>query len=368
MRDTEQGNKIHNDKDFQGVNEHLLPEVPTGERKIEHVRLCLSEDVNAQGITAGFESYRFRHAALPELDFADIHLDTQFLGQDLRTPLLISSMTGGSEATGKINERLASVAEARGWSLGVGSVRAAVEKEELAASFSMRKFAPTIPIIANLGAVQLNYGFGREACQRAVNIAGASMLVLHLNGLQEIFQPEGNTNFSGLLRKIELLCREVSVPVGIKEVGWGIDGETAAKLYEAGVSFVDVAGAGGTSWVQVEKFRNADKVKRAAAEAFVDWGISTAECISEVRQMNPKGTIIGSGGLTSGVDAAKAIALGADLAGFGRSLLEAAVHSEEALHSRLAQVEFELRTAMFGVGAARPFDLQGTPRLIKTIK
>ncbi|WP_160032699.1 type 2 isopentenyl-diphosphate Delta-isomerase [Paenibacillus sp. An7] len=368
MREVGRDNQLHKDQDFQGVGEHLLPEVPTGERKIEHVRLCLNEDVNAQGITAGFESYRFRHAALPELDFADVQLNTMFLGQELRTPFLISSMTGGSGATGKINERLAAVAEARGWAFGVGSVRAAVEKEELAASFSMRKFAPTIPIIANLGAVQLNYGFGKEACQRAVDIAGASMLVLHLNGLQEIFQPEGNTNFSGLLKKIEKLCGELSVPVGVKEVGWGIDGETAARLYDAGVSFVDVAGAGGTSWVQVEKFRNEDMMKKAAAEAFVDWGISTAECINEVRQMNPGKAVIGSGGLTSGVDAAKAIALGADLVGFGRSLLGAAVESEEALHQRLHQVEFELRTAMFGVGAPRPTDLQGTKRLIRTIK
>lgn len=365
MRDAEREHKINNDRDFQGISEHLLPEVPTGERKIEHVRLCLNEDVNAQGITAGFEAYRFRHAALPELSFEEVQLNTDFLGSELRTPFLISSMTGGSEATGKINERLAAVAEARGWALGLGSIRAAVEKEELTASFSMRKFAPTIPIIANLGAVQLNYGFGKEACQRAVDIAGASMLVLHLNGLQEIFQPEGNTDFSGLLRKIEELCRELSVPVGVKEVGWGIDGDTAAKLYEAGVSFVDVAGAGGTSWVQVEKFRNEDKIKKAAAEAFADWGIPTAECILEVRQMNPQGAVIGSGGLHSGVDAAKAIALGADLAGFGRSLLGAAVQSEEALHLRLAQVEFELRTAMFGVGAKRPVELQGTPRLIR---
>ncbi|MCM3786068.1 type 2 isopentenyl-diphosphate Delta-isomerase [Neobacillus mesonae] len=351
--------------EFTGVSEQLLPEIPTGERKIEHVRLCLNEDVGGQGITTGFERYRFRHLALPELSFSDISLKTIFLGQELRTPLLISSMTGGSAATGRINERLAGVAEARGWALGVGSVRAAVEKAELAETFAVRTFAPTIPLIANLGAVQLNYGFGLDACQRAVDIAGASMLVLHLNSLQEVFQPEGNTDFSGLLKQIEFLCSKLEVPVGVKEVGWGIDGETAARLYSAGVSFIDVAGAGGTSWVQVEKFRNQNPVRRAAAEAFADWGIPTSECIIEVREQNPSGALIGSGGLSTGVDAAKAIALGADLTGFGRSLLESAVHSEEALHQRLEQVEFELRTAMFGIGAGSPAELKCTTRLVK---
>lgn len=347
------------------VSEQLLPEIPTGERKMEHVRLCLNEDVNGQGVSTGLENYRFRHLALPELSFSDIRLAAAFLGEELRTPLLISSMTGGSKTTGLINERLAAAAEARGWSLGVGSIRAAVEKPELSDTFAVRRFAPTIPVIANLGAVQLNYGFGAEACQRAVDIAGASMLVLHLNSLQEVFQPEGNTDFSSLLQRIEALCKKLEVPVGVKEVGWGIDGSTAARLYSAGVSFIDVAGAGGTSWVQVEKYRNQDPMRRAAAEAFADWGIPTSDCILEVREHNPTGALIGSGGLTNGVDAAKALGLGADLAGFGRSLLESAVHSEEALHERLAQVEFELRAAMFGIGARTIAELRGTSRLIK---
>lgn len=343
----------------------LLPEIPTGERKIEHVRLCLSEDVGS-GVTSGLEQYRFRHCALPEIGFEEISLEASFLGRTLRTPLLISSMTGGSETTGAINARLAAVAERRGWALGVGSVRAAVEKEELAPTFHVRTHAPTIPVIANLGAVQLNYGFGVEQCQRAVDIAGADMLVLHLNGLQEVFQPEGNTNFSGLLFRIGEVCRRLDVPVGVKEVGWGIDGDTAARLYDAGAAFVDVAGAGGTSWSQVEKFRSRDAVRRRAAEAFAGWGIPTAECIAEVRAVSPHGGLIGSGGLQGGVDAAKALALGADLAGFGRSLLGPAVSSEQALDEALAQVEFELRTAMFGIGAADVAALKGTRRLVRT--
>jgi len=343
----------------------LLPDIATGERKTEHVRISLTEEVSGVGVTSGLEKYRFRHNPLPETDFDAISLKSSFLGKAVRTPLLISSMTGGSKATGAINERLAAAAEARGWALGVGSVRAAVEREELAYTFHVRKHAPTIPVIANLGAVQLNYGFGAEQCRRAVDIAGANMLVLHLNSLQEVFQPEGNTNFGGLLSKIEHICRQLEVPVGVKEVGWGIDGETAALLLEAGVKFVDVAGAGGTSWSQVEKHRSRDMMRRAAAEAFAGWGNPTAECIAEVRNISAEAGLIGSGGLRTGVDAAKVLALGADLAGFGRSMLGPAVESEDALHQVLAQVEFELRTAMFGIGAAHTAALRGTERLIR---
>lgn len=342
----------------------LLPEIPTGERKIEHVRLCLEEEVGGRGVTTGFEQYRFRHEALPEIDFDDVRLSSSFLGFALRTPLLISSMTGGSKATGEINMRLAAAAESRGWMLGVGSVRAAVEREELASTFRVREKAPSIPVIANLGAVQLNYGFGPDDCRRAVDIAGADMLVLHLNGLQEVFQPEGNTRFGGLLAKIEELCRMLEVPVGIKEVGWGIDGRTARRLVDAGAAFIDVAGAGGTSWIQVEKYRSTDPVKRAAAEAFAGWGNPTAACIAEVREAVPGAALIGSGGLNSGVDAAKAIALGADLAGFGRGLLGSAVSSEEELDRKLAQVELELRTTMFGIGASGIKELKRTDRLV----
>jgi isopentenyl-diphosphate delta-isomerase len=292
-------------------------------------------------------------------------LQTTFLERELRTPLLISSMTGGSTATGAINARLAEAAQRRGWALGVGSVRAAVERSELTETFYVRDKAPNIPVIANIGAVQLSYGFGIEECRRAVDIAGADFLVLHLNGLQEVFQPEGNTGFASLLSQIEKVCRALEVPVGVKEVGWGIDGDTAALLYNAGVAFVDVAGAGGTSWSQVEKFRSVDPIRRAAAEAFADWGTPTADCIAEVRAVSPKGALIGSGGLKHGVDAAKALALGADLAGFGRNLLGPAVDSEEALEAALAQVELELKIAMFGIGAPNLATLRGTPRLMR---
>ncbi|OWA36132.1 type 2 isopentenyl-diphosphate Delta-isomerase [Saccharibacillus sp. O16] len=335
----------------------------TGDRKSEHVRLCLEEEVAGVGVTTGFERYGFRHNALPELDFEQIDLTTSFLGRSLKAPLLISSMTGGSVGTGRINERLAEAAQARGWAMGLGSVRAAVEREELAATFKVRHRAPDIPIIANLGAVQLNYGFGVEECRRAVDIAEADALVLHLNGLQEVFQPEGNTNFAELLPKIERLCRELGVPVGVKEVGWGIDGETARRLADAGAAFIDSAGAGGTSWSQVEKYRSSDAMRRAAAEAFAGWGLGTADSLIQIHAELPDMPLIGSGGLRSGVDAAKAIALGAHLAGFGRALLGAAVDSADRAESALEQAEFELRTVMFGVGAGTVEQLRGTDRL-----
>lgn len=322
----------------------------TEKRKSEHIDICLRERVSGENITTGLEKYRFRHNALPDIDFADIDLGTVFLGKPLKAPLLISSMTGGTKAAADINRNLAMTAERRGWALGVGSMRAAVENAALRYSYDIRRYAPSIPVIANLGAVQLNYGYGPDQCRRAVEMLQADGLVLHLNSMQEVFQPEGNTNFKDLLRKIEAVCASLSVPVGVKEVGWGISGEVAERLYRAGVAFIDVAGAGGTSWSQVEKHRVKDAVKREAAEAFAGWGIPTADCIRDVRERVPDAVIVASGGLQTGVDAAKALALGADLAGFGRSLLGAAVESDERLEQQLARAEWELRVAMFGIG------------------
>lgn len=343
----------------------------TAARKGDHIRICMQEDVSGVGVRTGFEVYRFRHNALPELKLTDIRLDTTWLGLPLRAPLLVSSMTGGTDAAGAINRRLAVAAEERGWAIALGSMRAAIEKDELAATFRIRSEAPTAPILANLGAVQLNYGFGPTECQRAVDIAEANALVLHLNSMQEIFQPEGNTDFSGLLAKIEEVCRLLHVPVGVKEVGWGIDAATANRLKEAGVSFIDAAGAGGTSWSQVEKFRTKDAMMRQAAEAFAGWGIPTAESVAELRSAWPEGSIIASGGLFTGVDAAKAIALGADLVGFGRALLPQAVNGDElsveALLEQFSRIEFELKAAMFGIGAGNLDDLRQTDRLVRVL-
>lgn len=341
----------------------------TAKRKGEHIRICLQEDVSGRGGGTGFAQYRFIHNALPELNFRDIRLDTEWLGLPMKAPFLVSSMTGGTDEAGSINRRLAIAAEERGWAIGLGSMRAAIENEELAETFRIRREAPTVPVIANVGAVQLNYGFGVDSCRRAVELAEANALVLHLNTLQEVFQPEGDTNFSGLLKKIEAVCASSPVPVGVKEVGWGIDGETANKLSEAGVSFIDAAGAGGTSWSQVEKFRSTDIVRREAAEAFADWGIPTAESILDIRKRLPGISVIASGGLKSGVEAAKALAIGANLAGFGRTLLPQAAGPDRAIsiENLLRQfeiMEFELRTAMFGIGAGTIEELRSTNRLV----
>ncbi|WP_028611874.1 type 2 isopentenyl-diphosphate Delta-isomerase [Paenibacillus harenae] len=341
----------------------------TAKRKGEHIRICLQEQVNGIGIETGLNRYRFKHNALPELSFRDVKLETEWLGRRLGAPLLVSSMTGGTDEAGAINRRLAIAAEERGWAIGLGSMRAAIENEQLADTFRIRKDAPSVPVIANIGAVQFNYGFGAEACRKAVHIAEADALVLHLNSMQEVFQPEGDTDFRGILSAIHQVCRSLEVPVGVKEVGWGIDADTAAALYDAGVSFIDAAGAGGTSWSQVEKFRSTDALRSEAAEAFADWGIPTADSVSEIRARLPHATIIASGGLRNGVDAAKAIALGANLAGFGRVLLPQAARIEEtALQEQLLQqferIEFELRTSMFGIGAGSVAELRNTNRLI----
>lgn len=341
----------------------------TAKRKGEHIRICLQEQVNSVGIETGLEHYRFKHNALPEVSFREVRLDTEWFGKKLGAPLLVSSMTGGTDEAGAINRRLAVVAEARGWAIGLGSMRAAIENEQLAASFSIRKDAPTVPVIANIGAVQLNYGFGVDSCRKAVEIAEADALVLHLNSMQEVFQPEGDTDFRNLLQAIEQVCKSLQVPVGVKEVGWGIDADTAEALAQAGVAFIDAAGAGGTSWSQVEKFRSKDELRRQAAEAFADWGIPTAESVKEIRARLPQASIIASGGLRTGVDAAKAIALGADLAGFGRVLLPQAANgtnqvSQEQLLQQFERIEFELRTAMFGIGAGSISELRQTNRLL----
>lgn len=250
--------------------------------------------------------------------------------------------------------------------MGLGSVRVAIEHPETAATFRVRPVAPDIPLLANLGAVQLNYGYGAEQCRRAVELTEADGLVLHLNAMQEVFQPEGNTRFGNLLRKIEEVCRALEVPVGVKEVGFGIHGRLARQLFDAGVQFVDVAGAGGTSWIQVEKYRAKDPLLAAVAEAFADWGLSTADCVRDVRRHVPEGCVIASGGLKTGVDAAKSIALGADLAGFGRSLLPAAATCDpEEIAREMKRIELECKIAMFGAGIATVDGLKGTDRLFR---
>ncbi|CAM3370067.1 type 2 isopentenyl-diphosphate Delta-isomerase [Marinicrinis lubricantis] len=336
------------------------------QRKKDHIQICLTQNVQSAGNTTGLEAYRFIPEALPEIDFESIHTETRFLHKPLKVPFIVSSMTGGTTEALQINRTLASAAEARGWGFGIGSVRAALENPEVRSSFIVRDVAPTVPIFTNLGAVQLNYGYGVEQCRAALELLQADGIVLHLNSMQEIFQPEGDTNFSGLLEKIRVLCTQLEAPVGIKEVGFGIHGELAAKLYEAGVAFVDVAGAGGTSWIEVEKHRAKDPQLQLAADTFAEWGLPTADCIVQARACSPNGFLIASGGIHNGLHAAKTLALGADLCGFGRRLLEPAIEGEAALDKLMARLEFELKAAMFGIGCKSLAELKGTSKLVRT--
>jgi isopentenyl-diphosphate delta-isomerase len=235
--------------------------------------------------------------------------------------------------------------------MGLGSQRAAIEQPDLAATFRVRQVAPDILLFANLGAVQLNYGYGVEQCQMAVDMIEADALILHLNALQEAVQPEGDTDFSGLLQKIETVCRSLSVPVIAKEVGWGISKRAARQLAEAGVAAIDVAGAGGTSWTQVEMHRAKNESEARLAAAFIDWGIPTAESILNVKESAPDVAIFASGGLRDGLDIAKCIALGATLGGMASPFLKAAVRSIEDTIQAINEIRRQMQVCMFATGA-----------------
>ena len=332
----------------------------TAARKADHIRINLEEDVRS-GLTTGLERYHFVHQALPELNLAEVDTRVAWFGKTLQAPLLISSMTGGTETASAINHTLAAAAQAAGIAMGLGSQRAAVENPDLAPTFQVRDVAPDILLFANLGAVQFNYGYGVDQCRRAVDMIQADALVLHLNALQEAVQPEGDANFAGLLAKIEAVCRALPVPVIAKEVGWGISEPAARRLAAAGVAAIDVAGAGGTSWSQVEMHRARTETQKRVAAAFIDWGIPTAEAIQNVRRAAPHLPVIASGGLRDGIDVAKCLALGAGLGGLASPFLKAAAVSVEATAEAIAELARELRIAMFAAGAGSVAQLQATP-------
>lgn len=322
----------------------------TQSRKADHIRICLEEDVQFGETTNGLERYRFTHCCLPEIDRNDIDTSTTFLGKQLGAPLLISSMTGGTEQAGMINRRLAELAQQYKFAMGVGSQRVAVEKPQVAKTFAIRKYAPDVLLFANVGAVQLNYTYGLDECLQIIDMLEADALILHINPLQECIQPRGDVNFRGLLDKVSELCSKLSVPVIAKEVGNGISGAMAEKLIAAGVQAIDVAGAGGTSWAKVEGERAENAMQRRLGRTFADWGIPTADCITSVRAIAPDIPLIASGGLRDGLEVAKAIALGADIAGLALPFLQAAIESEAALQE-LAQVLIaEITTVLFCTG------------------
>ena len=337
----------------------------TQTRKADHLRICLEDDVQFRHLTNGLDKYRFDHVCLPELDLKEIDLSTKFLNKTLNAPILISSMTGGTEQAKRINCRLAIAAQKHGLAMGVGSQRIAVENPDVAHTFAVRSLAPDAMLFANLGAVQLNYTYGVEQCLRVVDILEADALILHLNPLQECIQPNGDTNFKGLLAKIKQLCQQIDVPVIVKEVGNGISAKMAAKLIDAGIDAIDVAGAGGTSWAKVESQRAENELQRRLGKTFADWGISTADCIVQIRQQYPDLPLIASGGLRNGMEVAKAIALGADLAGLAFPFLQAASESETAVDEAIELLIAEIKTVLFCTGNRNLLELRRSQCLIK---
>lgn len=337
----------------------------TQTRKADHLRICLDEDVQFHTQTNGLDKYRFTHSCLPELNRSEIDITTKFLGKSLGAPLLISSMTGGTQQAKTINFRLAEVAQHYKLAMGVGSQRIVVENQTLSDTFAVRKLAPDILLFANLGAVQLNYNYGVDQCLGVVELLAADALILHLNPLQECIQPQGDTNFRGLLDKINFICSKLPIPVIVKEVGNGISAEMAQKLIEAGVGAIDVAGAGGTSWAKVESERALNSHQRRLGLTFAEWGLPTAECITSIREVAPDLPLIASGGLRNGLDAAKAIALGADISGLAWPFLQAAAESVEAVDALVQLLIAEITTVMFCTGNASLSELKQSQALKK---
>ncbi len=330
------------------------PDGQTSSRKLDHLRICCDEPVETGD--AGFGDVFLVHNALPECDMDRVSTTTRFLGREFGAPLLIAAMTGGHPEATRINARLAAAAERFGLGIGVGSQRAALEDPQLIQSFRVvRETAPSAFVIGNLGAVQLR-DHGTAWADRAVEMIGADALAVHLNLLQEAIQPEGDRDATGCLDAIEELCAYAPYPVIVKETGTGISGEVARQLYGAGVAAIDTGGLGGTSWAVIEAIRAKetgrpeDERLRALGRTFENWGIPTVASLIECRRCG--GPVIATGGVRSGVDVAKALALGADLAGMALPLLAPARAGQETLDAVIERVIDELRVAMFLTGSA----------------
>lgn len=344
-----------------GVRRGKMDEGEAGRRKEDHIDIVLSGGRVASRLDSGFDRIRFIHCAVPELDLDAVDLRTRVLGRDLKAPLLISAMTGGPARSQAINARLAEAAQALGIALGVGSQRIAIENGGSAGlDGDLRRRAPDILLLANLGAAQLLGTGGIDRARRAVEMIGADALVIHLNPLQEAIQTGGDRDWRGVLERISAVCAAVPVPVVAKEVGFGLSANVAARLLACGVAALDVAGAGGTNWALVEGERGTGR-PRAVAAAFADWGIPTAEAVTQVRAACPQVPLIASGGIRHGVDAARAIRLGADLVGQAAGTLQAAVTSTEAVMEHFSVMAEQLRIACFCAGAADLAALRRVP-------
>lgn len=333
------------------------------DRKADHIRINLERDVQFPHLTTGLEHYRFMHQALPEIDLADVNTSVSLFGRTLAAPILISSMTGGTDMAHRLNLNMAEAAQEHRVALGLGSQRAALKNPDVAYTYQVRRVAPDILLLANIGAVQFNYGYTVDECRRVVEMVDADALILHFNVLQEAVQPEGDTNFAGLLAKVEAVCKALKVPVIAKEVGWGFSEANVRALASAGVAAIDVAGSGGTSWSEVEYHRAPNAFHARVARAFADWGIPTADAIQYAVAGAPALPVIASGGLRDGIDIAKSIALGALIGGMAGPFLKAADVSAEATSDLIRETAAQLRIAMLCSGASTIRELQSTPLL-----
>jgi len=344
----------------------------TTSRKRDHVELTVKKDVSFKVKTSGFEEWEFIHNALPEINFSEIDTSTTFLGKKLSFPFLISCMTGGYPEAETINRQLAEVCEEYHLAMGVGSQRQAMENTAFHKSFSVaRKSAPSIPLIGNIGAPEVAALQNISSIQKLADLIGADAFAVHLNPLQEFLQPEGNTNFRGVLNGIEKLVKNLSIPVIVKEIGAGISFDVAKRLTNVGVRYIDVAGAGGTSWAGVEILRRRD-TKEANWDSFWDWGIRTTDALQEVvplkKNILPNLTIISSGGISNGIECAKSIALGADMAASARPMLKALMNGgKKELQKTIEQIIVECKGAMFLTGVSSIERLQFSKSLKRKV-
>ncbi len=319
-------------------------------RKTDHLRICVEEDVEAGD--PGFELIRLRSLSSPEADLDSVDTSTEFLGKKLDFPLIFEAITGGTPEAGEINKGLASVAQEYGVGMGVGSQRAAIEDSSLEDTFKVRDVAPDILLIGNLGAVQLNNGYGLEECEKAVEMIDADALALHFNALQEAVQPEGDTNFKGTVAAVNKIAGKLKASVIAKEVGCGLDYDTASRLK---VDAYDCGGSGGTSWSLVESYRS--ELMKDVGVTYASWGLSTVESVMELAKLGKP--LIASGGVRTGLDAAKCIALGADVVGVALPVLRAYVSGEDTLKKYLDRFIREFRAAMYLTGSGTLKDLKG---------
>ena len=333
------------------------------DRKLGHLA-ALARDAGIERNGSGFSELRLIHRALPEINYRDVDTRCDFLGKTLSFPLLISSMTGGSDQSiRRINRTLAAAAETCRVAMAVGSQRVMIHDQAARASFTLREYAPNAVLLGNLGAIQLNTGFTIEECREAVDILHADGLYLHLNPLQETIQPEGETEFAGLAEKIAGIRRGLDVPILLKEVGCGLSPADIALGVRAGVRIFDVAGRGGTSWSRIEYHRRSEEDDDLGL-VFQDWGMTTVQSLHLARRCHRDITLIASGGIRNGIDMAKAVILGAELCGMAAPLLEAATRSEQAVVAKIRQLQREYRTAMFLLGCKSHDALRGQSSLL----